>query len=39
VETSNQIPPAIEIAKFFGFTTVAEFEADWKKFILEGPFK
>lgn len=39
IESSNQIPPPIEIAKFFGFATIAEFEADWKKFILEGPFK
>jgi len=39
IESSNQIPPAEEIAKIFGFTSVADFEADWKKFITEGPFK
>ncbi|MEI6655407.1 MAG: hypothetical protein WCP45_11605 [Verrucomicrobiota bacterium] len=39
VESSNQIPPAAEIAKIFGFDSVADFEADWKKFITEGNFK
>ncbi len=39
IESSNQIPPAIEIAKIFGFASIAEFEADWKKFIVEGDFK
>lgn len=39
VETSNQIPPGIEIAKIFGFEDVASLDSDWKKFILEGPFK
>ena len=39
VESSNQIPPPAEIAKIFGFDSVAEFDADWKKFIVEGPFK
>ena len=39
IESSNQIPPASEIAKIFDFSSVADFEADWKKFITEGPFK
>ncbi|WP_035612128.1 hypothetical protein [Haloferula sp. BvORR071] len=39
VETSKQIPAPIEVAKIFGFESVADFEADWKKFILEGNFK
>lgn len=39
IESSNQIPPAAEIAKIFGFASVAEFEADWKTFITEGAFK
>ncbi len=39
IESSNQIPPADEIAKIFDFPTVAELEADWKKFIVEGDFK
>ena len=39
VETSNQIPPAEEIAKIFGFDSVSDFNTDWKKFISEGAFK
>jgi hypothetical protein len=39
IESSNQIPAAAEIAKIFEFASVADFEADWKKFIAEGPFK
>jgi len=39
IETSNQIPEAIEIARIFGFETVEEFNADWKKFIIEGSFR
>lgn len=39
IESSNQIPPAVEIAKIFGYDSVADFDADWKKFITEGPFK
>ena len=39
IESSNQIPPAAEIAKIFGFDTVAAFEASWKKFITDGEFK
>jgi len=39
IESSNQIPPADEIAKIFGFDSVSGFEADWKKFITDGEFK
>ena len=39
IESSNQIPPADEIAKIFGFDSVSAFEADWKKFITDGEFK
>jgi hypothetical protein len=39
IESNNQIPPAIEIAKIFGFDTVEAFNADWQTFITEGKFK
>jgi len=39
IESSKQIPAPIEIAKLFGFETVAALEADWKLFITEGNFK
>ena len=39
IESSNQIPEAIEIAKLFGFETVEAFDADWKEFILKGDFR
>ncbi|QTN33502.1 hypothetical protein HZ994_14670 [Akkermansiaceae bacterium] len=39
IESSNQIPPAIEIAKIFGFETVEALNEDWAKFIKEGDFK
>lgn len=39
IESSNQIPVPEEFARIFGFETVEELEADWKKFILEGDFK
>jgi len=39
IESSNQIPAPEEIAKIFGFETVAAFEADWQAFIKEGEFK
>ena len=39
IESSNQIPPAVELAKIFGFDSVADFETDWKKFIIDGEFK
>ncbi len=39
IESSNQVPAPIEIAKLFGFDSVEAFNADWTKFIKEGPFK
>ncbi len=39
IESSNQIPPAIEIAKIFGFDSVDALNADWLLFIKEGKFK
>lgn len=39
IESSNQIPPAIEIAKIFGFETVEELENDWKAFIISRDFR
>ena len=39
IESSNQIPAPEEIAKIFGFETVAALEADWEAFIKEGEFK
>lgn len=39
IESSNQIPAPIEIAKLFGFETVDALEADWTSFIKEGNFK
>jgi hypothetical protein len=39
IESSNQIPEPIEIARLFGFETVEAFDADWKEFILKGDFR
>lgn len=39
IESSNQVPPAGEIATIFGFANVGEFNEDWTKFIREGRFK
>jgi hypothetical protein len=39
IESSNQIPAPEEIAKIFGFETVAALDADWATFIKEGDFK
>ena len=39
IESSNQIPALIEIARLFGFETVEELEEDWALFIKEGDFK
>jgi len=39
IESSNQIPAGIEIARIFGFEDVESLEADWTKFIAEGDFK
>jgi hypothetical protein len=39
IETSNQVPPPIEMAKIFGFDTVEALEQDWVQFIKDGDFK
>jgi hypothetical protein len=39
IESSNQVPPAEEIAKIFGFESVADLEKDWETFIQEGDFQ
>jgi hypothetical protein len=39
IESSQQVPAPIEIAKLFGFDSVEAFDADWLLFIKEGPFK
>ena len=39
VETSKQIPEAIEVAKLFGFETVEELEKAWNEFIMSSAFK
>jgi len=39
IESTNQIPPAVEIAKIFGFDSVQAFNADWELFIKDGKFK
>lgn len=39
VNTSDQIPVASELVKFFGFETIAEFEKDWTEFIKSKDFK
>ena len=39
IETNNQVPKDIEIAKIFGFESVEAFENDWKEFVLSTKFK
>ena len=39
INTSRQVPVAIELAKIFGFETVEELEEDWKDFIGSTAFK
>lgn len=39
IETSNQVPEPIEIARLFGFESVEDFNADWKEFVLKGDFR
>ena len=39
VDTSRAIPAPIELAKIFGFETVAEFEADWIEYLKSREFK
>jgi hypothetical protein len=39
VESSNQIPEPIEIAKLFGFESVEELQKDWTEFVKSPEFK
>lgn len=39
IESNNQVPAPIEIAKIFGFETVEAFQADWIEFIKSSKFK
>ena len=39
IESNNQVPAPIEMAKIFGFETVEEFQNDWIEFIKSTSFK
>lgn len=39
IESSNQIPEPIEIARLFGHETVDAFNADWTDFVVNGRFR
>lgn len=39
IESSNQIPELIEVARLFGFETVEELQEDWIEFIRGGNFR
>jgi len=39
IESNNQVPAAIEIAKIYGFETIEEFQADWVEFVKSSSFK
>ena len=39
IESSNQIPEPIEIARIFGHESVEAFNEDWAKFVVEGSFR
>lgn len=39
IESSNQIPEPIEIARIFGHESVEEFNADWTEFVIKGNFR
>ena len=39
IESNNQVPAPIEMAKIFGFETVEEFQNDWIEFIKSTNFK
>ena len=39
IETNSQVPKDIEIAKIFGFDSVADFEKDWEEFVKSTDFK
>jgi len=39
IESNNQVPAPIELAKIFGFESVEAFEKDWIEFITSNKFK
>lgn len=39
IESNNQVPAPIELAKIFGFETVEDFQNDWIEFIKSTKFK
>jgi hypothetical protein len=39
IESSNQIPEPIEVARIFGHETVEQFDADWTEFVIKGNFR
>ncbi|MFT5904680.1 MAG: hypothetical protein ACI9E1_000265 [Cryomorphaceae bacterium] len=39
INTSDQVPAASELVKFFGFETIEAFEKDWVEFIKSRDFK
>jgi len=39
IESNNQVPAPVEIAKIFGFKDVKELEADWTNFVKSTQFK
>ncbi len=39
VETSNQIPEPVELAKIYGFDSVKAFEADWIAYMASSSFR
>lgn len=39
IESNNQVPKPIELAKIFGFETVEAFQDDWIEFITSNDFK
>lgn len=39
IESSNQIPEPVEVARIFGHETVEKFDEDWTEFVLKGDFR
>lgn len=39
IESNNQVPAVIEMARIFGFESVEDFQEDWSKFIKSTSFK
>ena len=39
IESNNQVPPPVEIAKIFGFDSVEDFEEGWTEFVKSTAFK